>query len=44
MARSEAPLRPADTATVIDTSDLSIEQAVATALAAVQAGREAEHN
>ncbi|MEH6644735.1 (d)CMP kinase [Sulfitobacter sp.] len=36
MERVEAPLRPADGAVVIDTSDLSIEQAVAQAIAAIQ--------
>lgn len=35
MERAEAPLRPADEATVIDTSRLSIEEAVAAAVAAV---------
>ena len=39
MERVEAPLRPADGAVVIDTSDLSIEQAVAQAIAAIQAAR-----
>jgi cytidylate kinase len=42
MERIEAPLRPAARATVIDTSDLSIDQAVAAAIAAVQAGLDAE--
>lgn len=37
--RVEAPLRPADDAVTIDTSDLSIEQAVAQAIAVVQAAR-----
>ena len=37
--RVEAPLRPADDAVTIDTSDLSIEQAVAQAVAVVQAAR-----
>ena len=37
--RVEAPLKPADDAAVIDTSRLSIEQAVAAAVAAVQAIR-----
>lgn len=37
MERVEAPLKPADDATVIDTSRLSIEQAVAAAVAAVLA-------
>ncbi|WP_299024391.1 d(CMP) kinase [uncultured Sulfitobacter sp.] len=39
MERAEAPLRPAAQATVIDTSDLSIEQAIAAAIAAVEAAR-----
>lgn len=39
MERVEAPLKPADDAIVIDTSRLSIEQAVAAAVAAVQAIR-----
>lgn len=37
MGRADAPLRPADDAVVIDTSDLSIEAAVAQAIAIVQA-------
>lgn len=37
MERVEAPLRPALDATVIDTSDLSIKEAVAAAIAAVTA-------
>lgn len=37
MERVEAPLKPAEDATIIDTSHLSIEQAVATAVAAIQA-------
>ncbi len=37
MGRADAPLRPADDAIVIDTSDLTIEQAVAMAAAAVTA-------
>lgn len=36
MERVEAPLRPAKSAVVIDTSDLTIEQAVAAAIAAVR--------
>lgn len=36
MERVEAPLKPAEDATVIDTSRLSIDQAVAAAVAAVQ--------
>ncbi len=39
MERAEAPLRPADDATVIDTSRLTIDQAVAAAVAAVTAIR-----
>lgn len=39
MERVEAPLKPADDATIIDTSRLSIEQAVAAAVAAVKAIR-----
>lgn len=35
--RAEAPLRPADGAIVLDTSDMSVEDAVAAAIAAVQA-------
>ena len=37
MGRADAPLRPADYAIVIDTTDLTIEQAVAMAAAAVTA-------
>ena len=37
MGRADAPLRPADDAIVIDTNDLTIEQAVAMAAAAVAA-------
>ncbi|MGJ8595636.1 (d)CMP kinase [Sulfitobacter sp.] len=37
MERVEAPLKPADDATIIDTSRLTIDQAVAAAVAAVQA-------
>lgn len=37
MERVEAPLKPAEDATVIDTSRLSIDQAVAAAVAAIQA-------
>jgi cytidylate kinase len=36
MNRSEAPLKPADDAVVIDTSDLSIEAAIAAAIAAIK--------
>jgi cytidylate kinase len=39
MERAEAPLKPARDATVIDTSDLSIDQAVARAIEAVTARR-----
>ncbi|MEH6519759.1 (d)CMP kinase [Sulfitobacter sp.] len=39
MERAEAPLRPADDATEIDTSRLTIDQAVAAAVAAVAAIR-----
>ncbi len=38
-ARAAAPLKPADDAVVIDTSDLSIEDAVAAAIAAIEARR-----
>lgn len=37
MERVEAPLKPADDATIIDTSRLSIDQAVAAAVAAIEA-------
>ena len=37
MGRADAPLRPADDAIVIDTTDLTIEQAVALAVASVAA-------
>ena len=37
MNRADAPLKPAPDAMMIDTSDLSIDQAVATAIAAVRA-------
>jgi cytidylate kinase len=36
MNRSEAPLKPADDAVVIDTSDLSIEAAIAAAIAVIK--------
>ena len=36
MNRSEAPLKPADDAVVIDTSDLSIKAAIAAAIAAIK--------
>ncbi|MDE4305889.1 (d)CMP kinase [Phaeobacter gallaeciensis] len=36
MNRSEAPMKPADDAVVIDTSDLSIEAAIAAAIAAIK--------
>jgi len=39
MNRSEAPLKPAEDAVVIDTSDLAIEEAVARALLEVAARR-----
>lgn len=39
MGRADAPLRPATDAMQIDTSDLSIEAAIAAAIAAVQAAR-----
>ncbi|MCX7567085.1 d(CMP) kinase [Sulfitobacter sp. F26169L] len=39
MERVEAPLRPAADATVIDTSDLTVDQAVGAAIAAVDAVR-----
>ena len=39
MGRADAPLRPADDATEIDTSRLDIETAVAAAIAAVEAAR-----
>jgi cytidylate kinase len=37
MERVEAPLKPAEDAAIIDTSRLSIDQAVAAAVAAIQA-------
>jgi cytidylate kinase len=37
--RATAPLKPADDAVVIDTSALTIEQAVAAAVAAIEAKR-----
>lgn len=40
MERSDAPLRPADDAIVIDTTDMSVEQAKEAAVAAVKARRE----
>ncbi|KUP92479.1 (d)CMP kinase [Tritonibacter horizontis] len=40
MNRTEAPLRPADDAVEIDTSSLSIKEAVAVAIAAVEARRQ----
>ena len=39
MGRAEAPLRPAEDAVMLDTSDLSIEAAVAAAVEAVEAKR-----
>jgi cytidylate kinase len=38
-ARAEAPLRPAEDALMLDTSEMTIEQAVAAAVAAVDAAR-----
>lgn len=37
MNRADAPLKPADDAVLVDTSDLCIEEAVATAVAAIKA-------
>jgi len=37
MNRAEAPLRPAEDAVIIDTSDLAIEEAIASALSIVEA-------
>lgn len=37
MERAEAPLKPAEDAVVIDTSDMSIDEAVAQAVAAIEA-------
>lgn len=39
MERAEAPLKPAEDATIVDTSDLSIEEAIARAIAAIDATR-----
>ncbi|MFD3191211.1 (d)CMP kinase [Sedimentitalea sp. HM32M-2] len=39
MTRADAPLKTADDAVIIDTSEMSIEAAVATAIAAVEARR-----
>ena len=39
MDRAEAPLRPADDAVLIDTSDKTIDEAVAAAIAAVNAAK-----
>ncbi|MEP1765415.1 MAG: (d)CMP kinase [Sulfitobacter sp.] len=39
MERAEAPLKPAQDAITIDTSDLAIDQAVAAAIAAIEAQR-----
>ncbi|NBR90798.1 MAG: (d)CMP kinase, partial [Rhodobacteraceae bacterium] len=39
MGRADAPLRPAEDAVMLDTSDLSIEAAVAAAVEAVEAKR-----
>ena len=38
-ARAEAPLKPADDALMLDTSEMTIDQAVAAAVAAVEAAR-----
>lgn len=40
MNRAESPLRPADDAVLIDTSDLSIEEALATALSVIEERRQ----
>ena len=37
MNRAEAPLRPADDAVIVDTSTLTIDEAVAQAIAAIEA-------
>ena len=42
MGRADAPLRPADDALILDTSDLSIEDAVARAAAAIEAALRAQ--
>ena len=42
MGRADAPLRPADDALILDTSDLSIEDAVAQAAAAIEAALAAQ--
>lgn len=39
MERAEAPLKPAEDATIVDTSDLCIEEAIARAIAAIDATR-----
>ena len=39
MGRKDAPLRPADDAIQIDTSELSIDEAIATAIREIDAGR-----
>lgn len=41
MNRADAPLRPADDAVLVDTSEMSIEEAVASAIAAIDAKRSA---
>ncbi|MBR9844161.1 MAG: (d)CMP kinase [Rhodobacteraceae bacterium] len=41
MERAEAPLKPAEDAVVIDTSAMNIEEAVAEAIAAIEARRDA---
>ncbi|WP_095590504.1 (d)CMP kinase [Actibacterium ureilyticum] len=40
MGRSDAPLKPAEDAVIIDTSDMSIEAAVARAVAVIEARRD----
>ena len=42
MERAEAPLKPAEDAVLIDTSDLAIEEAIAAAVAAIDKLRPAE--
>lgn len=41
MNRADAPLRPADDAVLVDTSEMSIQEAVASAIAAIDAKRSA---
>jgi len=43
-ARTAAPLKPADDASVLDTSQMSIDEAVAAAIAAVEAARAQKGN